>query len=125
MGLEGSLGAYEFFVTDSVSKTDEVGHGVPEKIIELVVGSSGNNTEKTRVRVAEVEGGDGGGKFVISNFLAQGGSNVLAKPAGGGERSKNGAHKCKGHGLGVRPGGTFKSECKGGRVMGIITDSVQ
>lgn len=123
-GLESDLGADQLFVADTVSETNEVGHGIPHQVIEFVVRSGGDHAEKTGVGIAEVEGGDGGGDSVDGDFLAQSRRDVLSEARGDVERSEDCRHQCKRHGLGICPRGAFEGKCNGGGVMRIVTNSV-
>mmetsp|Transcript_25465 Transcript_25465/g.50846 ORF Transcript_25465/g.50846 Transcript_25465/m.50846 type:complete len:261 (+) Transcript_25465:48-830(+) len=122
-GLEGDLGADQLFFADTVSKTNEVGHGIPHQVVEFVVWSGGDHSKKTGVGIAEIEGGDGGGDSVDSDFLAQSWRDVLSETRGDVERSEDCRHQCKRHGLGICPRGAFEGKCNGGGVMRIITNS--
>mmetsp|Transcript_1709 Transcript_1709/g.3751 ORF Transcript_1709/g.3751 Transcript_1709/m.3751 type:complete len:328 (-) Transcript_1709:478-1461(-) len=121
--LEVDLGALNLLVGGAVDKSDQVGHDVPHKIIELVVGSDGVDAEEASVLVARVEGSDGMGELVLGNFLAHFGGGVLAKAGGTVVGAEHGLHNHEGEGILGRPGGTLEGEGNVGGVVGIEADA--
>mmetsp|Transcript_6971 Transcript_6971/g.15343 ORF Transcript_6971/g.15343 Transcript_6971/m.15343 type:complete len:238 (-) Transcript_6971:590-1303(-) len=121
--LECEFGTGKLLVTNSVGKTDKVGHDVPKEIVQHVVGSGGNHTKESSVGVVETEGGDGGGESVVGNLLAHGGGDVLSESGRGGERSEDGAHEGERHGFRIGVRCSFEAEGDGGVAVGVVTDS--
>ena len=116
-------GPDELFVADAVGQPDQVGHDVPQEIVELVVRGGGHDAEEAGVGVVEVERGDGRGEAVVGHLLAHGRGDILPQAGGGGEGAEDGLHESEGGGIGVRPGHALEGKGHRGSVVGVISDS--
>ena len=78
VGLELGLGPGDLLIGGLVHEPDHVGGDIPHEVLKLVVGGDSVNAEEASVLVAIVESHEAVGKLVLSDLLAQFGSDVLS-----------------------------------------------